>query len=411
MSIIIHDTTLRDGEQAAGVAFSAEEKINIAQMLDEVGIPQIEVGIPAMGQDEQKAIRIITDMGLKAQITAWNRAVISDIEASLTCGVRAVAISIPASDIQLKYKLGRDRRWALRRTKEVIRYAKRHNVPYVSIGAEDASRADDNFLIQLARLVRDEGAHRFRYCDTLGILDPFSIYERVKNLVEHVPGLDIEIHTHNDFGMATANALAAVRAGAKSVNTTVCGLGERAGNAPLEEIVMALKYQMGIALPITTSSFKRLAEYVSRAANQVVPPWKPVVGDRVFAHESGIHVDGIIKEPANYEALNPQEVGQSRRLIIGKHSGSSSLIYKLGLLGIRISLTEARQLLPHVRKMATKLKRALLDREVLDIYNQIGQSPELTTLNRQDHPPPPVGPAAKNGGLFYDKTRHIIFQS
>jgi homocitrate synthase NifV len=142
----------------------------------------------------------------------------------------------------------------------------------------------------------------------------------------------------------------------------------------LEEIVMALKYQMGIALPITTSSFKRLAEYVSRAANQAVPPWKPVVGNRVFAHESGIHVDGIIKEPANYEALNPQEVGQSRRFIIGKHSGSSSLIYKLGLLGLRISLTEARQLLPHVRKVATKLKRALLDHEVLDIYNRYNRN-------------------------------------
>ncbi len=370
MQVIIHDTTLRDGEQTAGVAFSTEEKIRIAKMLDEIGVPQIEAGIPAMGKDEQETIRAILNLGLRAQIVAWNRALISDIETSLACGVQALAISMPSSDIQLKHKLGRDRNWALRQLKTVIRYAEQHNVNYISVGAEDASRADDNFLVQMARLVRDEGVQRFRYCDTLGILDPFRTYDRIKNLMDNVPGLEIEIHTHDDLGMATANALAAVKAGAKSVNTTVCGLGERAGNAPLEVVVMALRYQEGIILPIDTSRFRELAEYVSRAANRVIPPWKPVVGNRVFAHESGIHVDGIIKNPANYEALNPEEVGQTRQLMIGKHSGSSGLIHKLASLDIQISLTEARQLLPHVRKMAIRLKRALLDSEVLGIYEQ-----------------------------------------
>jgi len=370
MQVIIHDTTLRDGEQTAGVAFSAAEKINIAKMLDEIGVPQIEAGVPAMGKDEQETIRAITNLGLKAQVVAWNRAVISDVEASLACGVQALAISMPASDIQLRHKLGRDRNWALQQLKSVLRYAKRHKPAYISVGAEDASRADAEFLIQLARLVRDEGIQRFRYCDTLGILDPFRTYDRIKNLIDNVPGLEIEIHTHDDLGMATANALAAVKAGAKSVNTTVCGLGERAGNAPLEVVVMALRYQEGIILPINTTRFRELAEYVSRAANRLIPPGKPVVGNRVFAHESGIHVDGIIKNPANYEALNPEEVGQTRQLMIGKHSGSSSLIHKLGLLGIQISLAEAKQLLPHVRKMATRVKRALLDCELLHIYEQ-----------------------------------------
>ena len=369
--LTIMDTTLRDGEQTAGVAFSAEEKINIAKMLDEIGVPQIEAGIPAMGKDEQEAIRAITNLGLKAQIVAWNRAVTSDIDASLACGVQALAISMPASDIQLRHKLGRDRNWALQQLKTVIRYVKQHHVNYISVGAEDASRADDKFLVQIARLVRDEGVQRFRYCDTLGILDPFRTYERVKNLIDCVPGLDIEIHTHDDLGMATANALAAVKAGVKSVNTTVCGLGERAGNAPLEVVVMALRYQEGIILPIDTSRFRELAEYVSRAANRVIPPWKPIIGNKVFAHESGIHVDGIIKNPANYEVLDPEEVGQTRQLMIGKHSGSSGLIYKLGLLGIQISLAEAKQLLPHIRKMATSLKRALQDNEILHIYQQI----------------------------------------
>ncbi len=367
MQVIIHDTTLRDGEQTAGVVFSKAEKIQIAKALAEIGIPQIEVGIPAMGQDEQESIRAIVNLGLNAQIVAWNRALKSDIDASSATGVQAVAISIPTSDIQLKHKLGKDRKWALQQLKKSIRYARQLSFSYISIGAEDASRADIGFLIQLARSARAEGANRFRYCDTLGFLDPFRTYDIIKILKGNVPALDIEIHTHNDFGMATANAIAAVKAGAKAVNTTVYGLGERAGNAPLEEVVMALKYQEGISLPIKTHQFGGLAEYVSRAANEVIHPGKPVVGKRVFTHESGIHVDGIVKDPANYEVLKPQDVGRDHRFIVGKHSGSKGLIHKLGLLGINIFPEEANLLLPHVRKTAIELKRALLDYEVVNV--------------------------------------------
>ncbi len=204
----------------------------------------------------------------------------------------------------------------------------------------------------------------------MGILDPFRTFDRVKNLIDQVAKLDIEVHFHNDFGMATANTLAAVKAGARAVNTTVYGLGERAGNASLEEVVLALKYQEGLVLPLRINRFKALAEYVSRVANDVIPPRKPVIGNRVFAHEAGIHVDGILKNPLNYEPLDPEEVGQTRSLVIGKHSGSSGLLYKLNSLGVQASLVEAQQILPQIRKMATKLKRSLFDYEVLEIYQQ-----------------------------------------
>ena len=167
------------------------------------------------------------------------------------------------------------------------------------------------------------------FVGTLGILDPFLTYKKIRYLVGHVQGLDIEIHAHNELGMATANTLAAIKAGASSVSTTICGLGERAGNAAIEEIVMALKYQEGVTLPMDTSRLKELAEMVSSASGRAIPPSKPIVGSHVFTHESGIHVDGILKNPANYEFINPEEVGQSRRLVIGKHSGTKSLVYKL----------------------------------------------------------------------------------
>jgi homocitrate synthase NifV len=192
----------------------------------------------------------------------------------------------------------------------------------------------------------------------------------IRNLNNSVPGLEIEIHAHNDLGMATANTLAAIKAGAGSASVTVTGLGERAGNAPLEEVVMALKYQEGITLPLDTRRFKELAAAVSRAANRDIPSWKPLIGDDAFTHESGIHVDGLLKNPSTYQFINPEEIGQQRRFIIGKHSGTCSLIHTLGLRGIDVSPPEAKILLTLVRKKATELKRALNDEEIIRLLHQ-----------------------------------------
>jgi len=365
--IKIVDTTLRDGEQTAGVVFSKAEKLQIARMLDEIGVHQIEAGIPVMGGDEEEAIKAIVKAGLKASIMGWNRAVISDIEASLRCGVDAVAISISTSDIHIKYKLKKTREWVLENMVKATEFAKKHGV-YISVNAEDASRTDLEFLLQFARAAKEAGADRLRFCDTVGIMEPFTIYEIVKTIIEKV-GIPVEMHTHNDFGMATANALAGVRAGATYVGVTVNGLGERAGNAALEEVVMALKYIYNIDVGIKTYKLKELCEYVAKASARELPVNKAIVGKNIFAHESGIHADGVIKYPKTYEVFSPEEVGGERQIVIGKHSGTHALIRKFQEYGIALSEEDAQELLKKVRALAVELKRPLFDKELMYLYN------------------------------------------
>ncbi len=367
IEVKIDDTTLRDGEQTAGVVFSNREKIQIARYLDEVGVHQIEAGIPTMGGDEKKAIKEIVDLGLNASILAWNRAVVEDIKHSLDCGVDAIAISIAVSDIHIQHKLKKDRQWVLDSVKKSLDFAKSKGL-YVSVNAEDASRADFNYLIEFARTAKEYGADRLRYCDTIGLMEPFKIYQEIKTIIDEV-GIEIEMHTHNDFGMAVANALAGVKAGAKWVNTTVIGLGERAGNAALEEVIMALKYTMGVDLNCNTRILREVAEYVAQASSRSVPVWKAIVGYNVFAHESGIHADGVLKDPRTYEAFTPEEVGLERQILIGKHSGTHSLMVKFREYGIELSPEEAQSLLPEVRKLSVELKRALFDKELMTLYH------------------------------------------
>jgi len=364
--IIIVDTTLRDGEQTAGVVFANREKVRIAKLLDELGVHQIEAGIPAMGGDEKEAIKAICRAGLKASIMGWNRPVIKDIEASIDCGVDAVAISISTSDIHIKHKLRTTREKVLEQMVEATRFAKKEGLQ-VSVNAEDASRSDMEFLIEFAKAAKEAGADRLRYCDTVGIMEPFTIYEQIKYIRETVD-IDIEMHTHNDFGMATANALAGVRAGARYIGVTVIGLGERAGNAALEEVVMALKHLYKIDLNFKTEMFVELAEYVSRASGRELPAWKAIVGSNMFAHEAGIHADGVQKHPRTYEAFQPEEVGLQRQIVIGKHSGTAALKAKFAEFGRVLTDYQARELLPKVRATTVALKRPLFDKELVYIY-------------------------------------------
>ncbi|HBK24006.1 MAG TPA: homocitrate synthase [Planktothrix sp. UBA10369] len=363
--IQINDTTLRDGEQAAGIAFNYEEKLAIASFLDSIGVQELEIGTPAMGGDEVDSLRAIVDLGLKAQLLGWNRANQADIQASIDCGLRRVHISVPVSEVQIAAKFHGQWRVMLDRLRDVINFAHDQGAT-VAVGGEDSSRADESFLLDVASFAQEWGAFRFRFCDTVGILDPFSTYNKVRHLVGHLT-IPVEMHTHNDLGLATANALAGIQAGALSVNTTVNGLGERAGNAALEEVVMALKRLYNIQTGIDAKNLLGLSRLVARASNCPVPPWKPIVGENAFTHESGLHAHGILKNPATYEAFAPEDVGREHSLVVGKHSGRHSLLNVLEQQGITLNSEEIQDLLVAVRHQATKVKRSLTVEELLSL--------------------------------------------
>ncbi len=265
MRVDVVDTTLRDGEQTAGLVFSAEEKVKIAKALDTAGIFAIEAGIPAMGSEEQDAMREILSLGLKAQVIAWNRANLQDILLAVNCGFSHIHVSVPVSDLHIRYKLGKSREWVLKRFTESLEYARSFGCR-VFAGAEDASRADEAFLLQVAEVAGKMGAERIRYADTVGCLDPFRIYDIMQSLVKRC-ALPIEVHLHNDFGLATANTVSAIRAGVGLVSVTVGGIGEHAGNASLERIAEVFGTLEGYEIGVDRAILPELTQLVSNACN------------------------------------------------------------------------------------------------------------------------------------------------
>jgi homocitrate synthase NifV len=367
--IKVVDTTLRDGEQTAGVVFANEEKVKIAQYLDKIGVDQIEAGIPVMGGFEKECIKQIVNLGLKSSIMAWNRAVIADIKQSLECGVDAVAISVSTSDIHIEHKLQTTRGNVLKMMSEAVKFAKDNNL-YVSVNAEDASRSDIEFLTEFALIAKHAGANRLRFCDTVGTLNPLTTFRYIRTLIDAV-GLDIEMHTHNDFGMATANALSGVYAGASYVGVTVNGLGERAGNACLQEVIMGVKHLMGANVNYDTTMFREIAEYVAKASNRPLSVNDPIIGSNIFAHESGIHGDGVLKNPLTYEAFLPEEVGLERQIVIGKHSGSAAIRAKFHKeYGIELDRDASEELLVKARDLSIDKKRSLFDKELVCLFEE-----------------------------------------
>ncbi len=301
------------------------------------------------------------------EVNAFARARAEDVSAAAECGVHGVVISISTSDIHIERKLRRTRNWVLAQVEEAAAEAKRYELAF-TVSAEDASRTSLSFLVEFYRLAEGLGARMVRYCDSLGVDDPFTVYKRISHIRRAV-SVPIELHMHNDFGMATANALAGIRAGASSLAASIGGFGERTGNSPLEEVVMALKYLYGVDMDIDTSLFRKAAEYVADTSKRAIPVWKAIIGTNVFAHESGIHADGILKNPSNYEAFSPEEVGLQRQLIIGKHSGSKALIHKFKEeFGVELDPDTADRLLGLVRATAVELKRPLFDKELSLLY-------------------------------------------
>ncbi|AOF81213.1 homocitrate synthase [Methyloversatilis sp. RAC08] len=374
---IINDTTLRDGEQTAGVAFTANEKCTIARALALAGVPEMEIGIPTMGEAEIEVIQDIASQHLSSQLMVWARMVDADLDAALRCPVDIVHMSLPVSDLQLESKLRRSREWVLAQIVPHVARALDAGVD-VSVGMEDASRADIDFLCRVAEEAQRAGARRVRFADTLGMLDPFGTWMMVSRLRRAVD-IEIEMHAHNDLGLATANTLAAFRAGATHANTTVNGLGERAGNAPLEEVVMAMRHIHGADAGITTQSLLQISHLVERASGRRIAANKSIVGSDVFTHESGIHVDGLIKNPRNYQSFDPAELGRSHRMVLGKHSGSHAVLAAYAQLGMYPSVPEVAQIIERIRAYATRNKCEPDATQLADFYLEVMRTQRETS--------------------------------
>ena len=317
------DTTLRDGEQSPGVAFSRGAKETIASMLAAAGIDELEVGTPAMGKTEQADIRAIGRLNLSCRLTCWCRARREDIEDAAKCDTGSIHISFPVSSI-LMSAMKKDESWVLAQLRELLAFAC-NRFQYVSVGAQDATRAELSFLKTFAAHAYLFGAYRMRIADTVGIATPFSITAILKELLEASSKMALEFHGHNDLGMATANAICAAQAGADALSVTVNGLGERAGNAALEEVAMALALSGENKCSIRSADLMPLCTYVAQASQRPIPANKPITGTLVFTHESGIHCNGMFKDPRTYEPFSGGLLGRSSEFVMGKHSGTALL--------------------------------------------------------------------------------------
>ncbi len=372
-SLKLVDTTCRDGEQMPGISFTCDEKVEIAVGLEMLGVEQVETFATYNDSDRDCAKRLSSRLK-ETSIMGWNRMVKTDIEDSISHGVDAVSVSTDTSDIALANKLKMTREEQLERLVDCVEFAKGHGV-YVCFNAGDATRSDSDYLVEFARAGKDAGGDRFRICDTVGILTPAASSSLVAKIMSNVD-IDVEFHAHNDFGLAVANALAACEAAASFrdrtlwLSTTVNGLGERAGNVPLEVLVMNLRAHYGVQ-KYRTEHIIPLCKRVEKASGLEIPLNYPIVGGNMFTHKSGIHVDGILKDPQMYEAFDPAMLGMSRRISLGKNSGKASIRHKLDQLGLVAPPEAIETLRREISDAGEMAKRDVTDAEFIQIYSRL----------------------------------------
>ena len=366
----IIDTTLRDGEQAPGVVFTTEEKYRISSMLDELGMEEVEIGTPAISEDERDNIKFLCNSGFRFKTLCWSRAVKGDIDIAATTGCNGVHISFPVSDLMLNL-MNKPRQWVLDSVVSMARYAA-DKFEYVSVGAQDASRADLNFLKDFIYHSVAVGVPRIRIADTVGIMNPMSVAALFEDLKGLFPKTNLEFHAHNDLGMATANAVSAFIYGADTLSVTVNGIGERAGNVPIEELAMALKLSVGYEPELKTRCFSKLCKYVEEASGRMIPEAKPITGKMVLCHESGIHTNFIIKDRSSYQIIKPEDIGAEQpEFIFGKHSGSNAINSFLAKNGLFVSPSQSESILYQVKKLSQYRKNAVTENEIINFYNHL----------------------------------------
>ncbi|OKY76976.1 MAG: hypothetical protein BM485_00195 [Desulfobulbaceae bacterium DB1] len=360
------DSTLREGEQTPNVAFPLPVKSKIAFLLARIGIEEIEIGTATPRDRELPELMRLCRQGIStSRLALWCRCEAHDIAHAASLRPDVLSLSIPASDLHLYDKLEKNRDWARTTLENSIRQSIALGLPTVSVGLEDATRADADFLGQLIRIAEQAGAGRVRLADTVGIAGPAMISALVSR-VRRSCGLEIGVHAHNDFGMATANGIAALEAGADWADATVLGLGERAGNSRLEEITGYLALRQG-SRPYKTKDLRALCHVVAEAANRSIPAHHPVVGEAIFTCETGLHLQGLTRNPATYEPFDPSRVGGHRHLLLGKKSGKRSIIDKLDSMGITVEEKELERITSLVRLQSGRKKRPLSDDEILRI--------------------------------------------